>query len=67
MPAIAMEIPGDDSPVKLELFSLADEGIVQQTIRHTKTTVDLFGQPPDSYILFISLAGSHRSWKVIKE
>jgi len=64
---IAMEIPGDDRPVKLELFSLAGESILQRTIRQPKTTVDLSGQPAGSYILSISLAGSHRSWKVIKE
>jgi hypothetical protein len=64
---IAMEITDDDSPVKLELFSLAGESILQQTIRQPKTTVDLSGQPAGSYILSISLAGSQRSWKVIKE
>ncbi|NLO49892.1 MAG: T9SS type A sorting domain-containing protein, partial [Bacteroidales bacterium] len=41
--------------------------ILQQEIRHAKTTVDLSAQPAGSYILSISLAGSHRSWKVIKE
>ncbi|NCA86834.1 MAG: T9SS type A sorting domain-containing protein [Clostridia bacterium] len=64
---IAMEIPDDDSPVKLELFSLEGESILQQTIRQPKITLDLSGQPAGSYILSISLAGSHRSWKVIKE
>jgi len=64
---IAMEIPYDDRQVKLELFSLAGESILQQIIRQPKTTVDLSGQPAGSYILSISLAGSHRSWKVIKE
>jgi len=64
---IAMEIADDDSPVKLELFSLAGESILQRTIRQPKTTVDLSGQPAGSYILSISLAGNHRSWKVIKE
>ncbi|MDD2633611.1 MAG: T9SS type A sorting domain-containing protein [Bacteroidales bacterium] len=64
---IAMEIADDDSPVKLELFSLAGESILQRTIRQPKTTVDLSGQPAGSYILSISLAGSHRSWKIIKE
>ncbi|NCB44096.1 MAG: hypothetical protein EOM59_15980, partial [Clostridia bacterium] len=42
---IAMEIADDDSPVKLELFSLAGESILQRTIRQPKTTVDLSGQP----------------------
>ncbi|MDD4232708.1 MAG: T9SS type A sorting domain-containing protein, partial [Candidatus Cloacimonetes bacterium] len=55
---IAMEIADDDSPVKLELFSLAGESILQRTIRQPKTTVDLSGQPAGSYILSISLAGS---------
>jgi hypothetical protein len=64
---IAMEITNVDSPVKLELFSLAGESILQQAIRQPNTTVDLSAQPAGSYILSISMAGSHRSWKVIKE
>ncbi|NCA84660.1 MAG: T9SS type A sorting domain-containing protein [Clostridia bacterium] len=67
MLTIAIEIPYDDSPVKLELFSPAGESILQQTIRQPKTTLDLSAPPPGSYILSISMAGSHRSWKVVKE
>jgi hypothetical protein len=64
---IAMEIQEDDSPVKLEVFSLAGESILQQAIRQPKTMVDLRSYPAGTYILTISLVGSHRSWKVIKE
>ena len=64
---IAMEIQEDDSPVKLELFSLAGKSILQQTIRQPKTMVDLRSHPAGTYILTISLVGNQRSWKVIKE
>ncbi len=64
---IAMASWENDGSATLELLSLAGESILQQIIRQPKTTVDLSGQPAGSYILSISLAGSHRSWKVIKE
>ncbi|MDD3131892.1 MAG: T9SS type A sorting domain-containing protein, partial [Bacteroidales bacterium] len=64
---IAMASWENDGSATLELFSLSGEMILQQEIRHAKTTVDLSAQPAGSYILSISLAGSHRSWKVIKE
>jgi hypothetical protein len=64
---IAMEITNDDSPVKLELFSLAGESILQQQIRSSKTSVDLSAQPPGTYLLKISSATGGQTWKVVKE
>jgi hypothetical protein len=64
---IAMANPEDENPVRLEVFSLAGESILQQAIRQPKTMVDLRSYPAGTYILTISLVGSQRSWKVIKE
>jgi len=42
---IAMANLEDENPVRLELFSLSGEMILQQSIRQGQTTVDLTGHP----------------------
>jgi len=64
---IAMANREDKNPVRLELFSLAGEMILQQQIRSTKTNLDLSTHPPGTYLLKISSAACGQTWKVIKE
>ncbi len=64
---IAMVNLEDESPVRLELFSLSGEMIMQQQIQNTKTTLDLSAHPPGTYLLQISTSTGGQTWKVIKE
>jgi len=64
---IAIANREEESPARLELFSLAGEMILQQSIRQGQTTVDLSGHPAGTYLLKISSAAGGQTWKIIKE
>ena len=64
---IALAGEQETGPATLALFSLAGKVILQQEIRQPRTTLDLSGQPPGTYLLQISTATSKETWKVVKE
>lgn len=52
---------------KLEVFSLAGEGVLSENMLQNKTVVDLSKLPPGTYVLKILLDSKLSTWKIIKE
>jgi len=67
--SLTIAITGEEetAPAPLALFSMSGETILRQKFRHPRTTLDLSGHPPGTYLLQITTTAGRETCKVVKE